>query len=136
MRKLFFTLGAIGLFTVAAFAQNYPVKARVPFEFSAAGIQFSAGEYTIEPHSLPSILRIRDEAGHIKAFLQVTSTSRSNGVEAPALVFNRYGDQYFLSRVWNMGSNGSELMKSKIERELSASAAVPAEQVLVAAVYR
>jgi hypothetical protein len=35
------------------------------------------------------------------------------------LVFNRYGDHYFLSQIWEAGDNaGRELMKSREERQL------------------
>ena len=50
------------------------------------------------------------------------------------LVFNKYGDRYFLAKVWPAEGAGSELGKTKIERELVAAA--PVEQVLVAAIYR
>ena len=36
------------------------------------------------------------------------------------LVFNRYGDQYFLSKIWAPSSDtGRELPKSRLEREVA-----------------
>jgi hypothetical protein len=36
------------------------------------------------------------------------------------LVFNRYGDQYFLSKIWAASSDsGRELPKSRLEREVA-----------------
>ena len=38
------------------------------------------------------------------------------------LVFNKYGDEYFLSQIWKAGSNrGNELRKSRREAEVAAS---------------
>jgi hypothetical protein len=36
------------------------------------------------------------------------------------LVFNRYGDRYFLSEIWTAGdTSGRTLLVSKVERELA-----------------
>ena len=41
------------------------------------------------------------------------------------LVFNRYGDQYFLSKIWPPSSDtGRELTKSSLEREVAAQSRV------------
>jgi len=42
------------------------------------------------------------------------------------LVFNRYGNDYYLSEVWPAGgSTGRELLKSHTERELARKAQEP-----------
>ena len=74
----------MGRFTVSAFAQNSAVKANVPFDFSAAGVEFTAGQYTIDQGNLPGLLAIRDESGRTRAFLIANLTYRNDGEEAPA----------------------------------------------------
>jgi hypothetical protein len=51
------------------------------------------------------------------------------------LVFNRYGDQYFLSKIWTRSSlTGRGLTKSRLEREVAAHSGVKPAATAVAAV--
>jgi hypothetical protein len=58
------------------------------------------------------------------------------------LVFNKYGDTYFLSQVWSSGyAQGSALYQSKTERELARTTAktarvTPAAQTSVVILAR
>ena len=50
------------------------------------------------------------------------------------LVFNRYGDQYFLSKIWTRSSDtGREFSKSRLEREVAAHSGVKPAATAVAA---
>jgi hypothetical protein len=130
-------LSLFGIFAAAAMAAANPVVARVPFDFTAAGIQLTAGVYTIEPQGMPGVLLIRDADGHTKGMFVTNKSYRGRNETQPLLVFNRYGDRYFLSRVWGQGETGATVPMSKIERELTASSAVPAaEPVVVVATVR
>jgi hypothetical protein len=135
MKKLLMALAMIGVFTAtSAAADATTLKARIPFDFSAAGTEFSAGVYSVERQPLTGVMAIRDAAGHTKAFLQVNPIYINNYGQAPMLVFNKYGDRYFLAKVLPPVGMGSQLRKDKMEKELMAAA--PADQVLVAAIYR
>ena len=135
MKKLLFALATIGIFAAAAVAApSFTLKARVPFDFAIGGNNLAAGVYTIEPQSNPDIYMIRDAAGHVKGLFTANRVYTVNGDQSPMLVFNKYGDRYFLSRVWPAIGTGAQLNKTKIERELVAAA--PVEQVMVAAIYR
>jgi hypothetical protein len=60
----------------------------------------------------------------------VTSASTNDNGK---LVFNRYGNQYFLSQVWAAGSDsGHQLRPSKAEREIAKNASKPKVEVLTA----
>jgi hypothetical protein len=49
--------------------------------------------------------------------VQTVSTPRDS-----KLIFSRYGDEYFLSRIWRAGSDtGNELRKSRRETEVAAT---------------
>jgi hypothetical protein len=51
------------------------------------------------------------------------------------LVFNRYGEQYFLSKIWAPFSDtGRELTKSRLEREVAAQSRVKPAATAVAVV--
>ena len=51
----------------------------------------------------------------------ITRPTRASEVQGESrLVFNRYGDQYFLSQVWMAGSDtGRDLFQSRNERNLA-----------------
>ena len=116
---------------------DYQVRADIPFGFMAGGAAFPAGVYTVA--------RLRNDAGALVlsssdgrknvAFL-TTGTYSPNPREKASLVFNRYGDQYFLSEVWTGGDQtGRQLVPSTRERELSlANEALP--EVVAIAVAR
>jgi hypothetical protein len=135
MKRLLLALAMVGIFAATSVAaDNISVKAQVPFDFTAAGTQFPAGMYSIERQSIPGVLHIRDGAGRLKAMFTVNPVYRNSDAQSPMLVFNKYGDRYFLAKVWPATGVGSLLRKTKIEKELVA--AVPADQVFVAAIYR
>ena len=77
---------------------------------------------------------VRDDNGKIKAVFQTFTLSPVPDNDQAKLVFNKYGDQYFLSRVVNAVGPGAQLRQTKIEKELVAAA--PAQEVVLAAFYR
>jgi hypothetical protein len=46
------------------------------------------------------------------------------------LIFNRYGNEYFLSQVWTPAMGGVGLPKSKLEKEQEASAQRNSEYIM------
>lgn len=135
MKKFLLALAMIGVFAATSAAADFgTLKARIPFDFSAAGKEFAAGVYSVERQALSGVLTIRDAAGHTKAFVQVNPLYSNKTDQSPMLVFNKYGDRYFLAKIVPPAGMGAMLRKSKMEKELMAAA--PAEQVLVAAIYR
>lgn len=100
----------------SASAQNLRVaEAKVPFGFRVGNASLPAGEYSILTNGSGLVL-IRNDHGKKGVFaLGNTQTSVS---EAPAqLVFNRYGEDYFLSQVGVFGNGQISLFPSKLERE-------------------
>ena len=135
MKKVLFALAMIGVFAATSMAADvYAVKARVPFDFAVAGTQLPAGVYTITQHSAAGMLMLKDAAGHVKTMFPTNPVYTNGSAHPPMLVFNKYGDRYFLSKVWPATGVGAQLNRTKIERELVAAA--PMEQVMVAAIYR
>lgn len=112
------------------FAQT-TLKATVPFPFTVGKTEVPAGTYTIDSIS-HSAIAIRGTANGVFTLVNLGPDS-NNGT--PKLVFNKYGDKYFLSQV-SRGS-GSEVMQlptSKLEKELRiASARHAQEQRMIAA---
>ena len=119
---------AIGLSAVLGsallIAQSNRGIANVPFEFQVQDRALPAGTYTVQEATASGVIMLRNEetgkAINILAPVPMSATSGDS-----KLVFNRYGDRYFLSQVWLGGDVGHGLYKSHLEKEM-ASAKTPA----------
>lgn len=115
-------------------------EADIPFAYEVGGKMLEAGRYTIRPITHSSFaLQIRSTDG--KQGVMVMSYAghgKADKSRPTKLVFNKYGDQYFLQSAWT-GSDGSIIQRSKRERlvrkEMAATRGV-AEVVEIAAVNR
>lgn len=98
------------------------VKANVPFNFMVGDKEFKAGKYTvgqITSGRTGDILMIRSEDNKDVANFNVNNT-QGKGEPRARLIFHRYGNQYFLAKIFDSESNdGAALLKSKSEREAS-----------------
>jgi hypothetical protein len=112
---LFASIAALGLY-----AQSISLKANIPFEFHAGTLLMPAGEYNIN-HS-NGVLVLRGSTGRSAVVMTAAqSPATPENPRAGKLVFNVYGDRYFLSKVWDPNvSTGRVLPKGKVEKELIA----------------
>ena len=121
------------------------IRVDVPFEFSAGQRVFPAGKYTIRQAGVSTngLIQIRSEDGKASVFLSTHSAQSLQSRDETALIFHRYGDQYFLFQLWAVGdTTGLEMPKSSTERQAargieankgqSARSAGPAEVIIVA----
>jgi hypothetical protein len=107
-------------------------RATVPFPFMVGNNEVPAGTYTINSIS-QSVIAIRDPTGK-SVFSLVIPERPASKDSTPELVFNKYGNRYFLSRVSHgAGSNVMQLRTSKLESELRANARSAPEQKMIAA---
>lgn len=108
------------LLSAAAHAQTRnAIRLNIPFAFVLDGEAFEPGEYTISRASQanPRIYVIKNgESGAVHRF----RTHRVEG-EPPGklmIVFNQYGDHYFLSELWWKGNeNGRQVFPCAAEME-------------------
>lgn len=112
-------------FTRVAQAQE-PLAVNIPFDFVAGNTQLPAGEYMLKvwapTHSLILISRKDSTAS---AFINTNAAAASEPQSESKLIFNRYGDRYFLSQVWEQGySQGRQLLKSAREKEMAQTAKI------------
>ena len=100
-----------------AYAQSY-AKANVPFAFSLGAAQLPAGTYEVKVISQsPYVIMIQNR----ETMATAVSNARSDGPgnTKSKLVFDRIGNQYFLTEVWNgLGADGMIVPTSKHEKEL------------------
>ena len=114
--------------SVSANAQslNYRLTANIPFDFSVAGQKLPAGKYWInraQQGNGDTVIQIRSTDGHSSITRLTIPVFGSKPSKTSSLVFNRYGDEYFLSEIWPVGAvTGRELTKSRTERELARKA--------------
>jgi hypothetical protein len=122
---------AIALFIAATFitagkaiAQDYAVRATIPFNFTVNGSQLPAGNYTLGADvTSPRILKISDSTQHVHAMV-LTMPSADEKRKANQLVFHKYGDQYFLCEIRSQSSINVELPTSNQEKRARAETKV------------
>jgi hypothetical protein len=123
-------LAALASFSLPA--QTVKLQANIPFEFHVGAAIMPAGEYLVTHTS--GILLLRGQYNRPKsAGVIVGGTTKGIETAGDKLVFNRYGNEYFLSTVWQ-ASAGSGLMvpKTKREKEVASSFARAPEAAMVA----
>jgi hypothetical protein len=124
-------LAAVGCLSLHA--QTINVKATIPFEFQIGSHVMPAGDYSIF-HSA-GVLRLRGENGAQKSAMVIVNAASAEPSGTPSrLVFNRYGDEYFLAKVWQNGyATGVAPPPAKRERELAARARQAGQTIALAA---
>jgi hypothetical protein len=82
------------------------MSVKVPFAFRAGSATLPAGEYVIKQDDGDRNLLIETRDGRHSAWLFTGDDSGTEPLPAASeLVFNRYGQQYFLSEVWVVDSH-------------------------------
>jgi len=121
------------LLTLAvAFSSAQTIRANIPFAFVASGSNLSAGEYTVEGQGwTDQMLQLCNLQQHQCAFVVASQVESRRNNEPGKLVFNRYGNRYFLSEIWS-ASIIQTLPKSRSERLLAKSGSEPVLAVIAA----
>jgi len=118
-----------------AVAQNHSVKANVPFDFTVGNAHIPAGTYLISETNSQNTVEIRNAAGKPAIFGSVYSDGKHS--QTSKLVFDRYGDRYFLREILcaNAGMN-LELPVSKteksVQRQMASVQSENSQQVYIA----
>ena len=100
------------------------IEADVPFAFIVGEKTFPAGKYTLKraDNTNPGILEIRNDNGRGTSFFDAENAQSNENPRETKLVFEKIGDQYFLSEIWAADTNlGYRLPKVKAEKSLEGS---------------
>lgn len=122
-RQAFSLISLLSLLLMAgsAIAQTIHVRANVPFNFSAGNKKLPAGTYDIRTISFDTkmlLLQARD--GMSGMIVNSNAAQTLNRAGENKLVFNQYGNQYFLAEIWVRGASlGRQLPKTNREKELA-----------------
>jgi hypothetical protein len=117
---LSFVLSISGLTTARAQVTD-TVVADIPFGFVIRDTTLPAGEYSIRRVNSadPSVMVISSNEGQRHVLFVVNSAQAKKEPHQTELIFDRAGDQYFLSEIFEgWDSNGVELPKPPSERYL------------------
>jgi hypothetical protein len=121
-------------------AQTVTLTANIPFAFTIGNKTLPAGEYSIRNDGNPYVVMFQGEEHHTGALSMVSHESvvtTDHPAAATKLVFNRYGDRYFLSKVVNgYAATGFVLPMPKAEKELAKTASANRFEVLAAMAKR
>jgi len=116
---------SVALFAAATlFAQgSQTLKVQVPFGFHVGKSVLPAGGYTVYTEGPAHVLRLTSDDSKSTVMIQSNAVEKLSPPSQGMLIFNKYGDEYFLSQVWRPGNNtGRELQKTKREFEVAAIA--------------
>jgi len=123
-RQVLSLISLLSLLLVAgsAIAQSNRVAAKVPFGFMVANRSLPAGAYSVQPLSARNdgelLLRSEDSSASMIAISNAAESHKP--ANKTKLVFNRYGDQYFLSEIWVEGATrGRQLPETSREKEVA-----------------
>jgi len=100
------------------------VEADIPFNFYAGNARLPAGKYIIKvlDDSDLSLMEIRNKNGRMSALFQVRDSIDNVNPSKSELLFNKYGDQYFLSKIYEEGEkDGSAVAESRYEMKMEKS---------------
>lgn len=109
-------------------------RVEVPFEFSAGGVHFPAGQY-LAFHVTSNMIQLTRVDGRASAYIAVKAPLLG-GDTGNRIVFNKYGTSYFLAQI-HTGYNQQTHACSKCRTEqILAAQAQPGkfEQVAIAAI--
>jgi hypothetical protein len=84
-----------------------------------------AGDYTVERASSTPAIRVHNGSTSVLSLALNSSVEPQEKTGQALMIFHRYGDQYFLSRIVDGSRNtGVELPTSRTEKELSKTASL------------
>jgi hypothetical protein len=123
---------ALTIFASKASAQiDGDLDAEIPFQFHVGTRELPAGKYRIHlDEASLRIMEITSADGSASALFQVQESDAKSAPARSELIFNKYGDNYFLSELYDEGNpSGSELIESRYEKQLSKGAVVAQEHL-------
>ena len=98
------------------------VWADIPFYFMVGNTTYPTGSYAVQ-YTNPQgvfVIRIGEDESRSMLLWSNTVPAKSGEDNSPRFIFNRYGDQYFLTQVWAGGDiDGRELPELQRQRELA-----------------
>jgi len=123
-RQAFSLVSLLTLLLVAgsAFAQTVHVRGNIPFNFAVGNKTLPAGTYDVGTidHRNSKILLLEARDGNASMMVGSNAAENLKPADKTKLVFNQYGNRYFLSQIWVAGeTRGHQLPKTSREKEIA-----------------
>jgi hypothetical protein len=97
------------------------LEVTIPFQFHAGNAKLPPGKYVI--HMLDNdftVMEISSADGSASALFQVQDAETNSEPAKSELVFNKYGNRYFLAKLYDQGNpSGSQVVESRYEKRIS-----------------
>jgi hypothetical protein len=109
------------------------IEANIPFQFHAGDAKLPAGEYLIHllDDSNLTVMEISNVDGSVSALFDVDSIQASSTPAKTELIFNKYGNFYYLAKLFDEGNaDGSRVVGSRYEKRVSREAVATEEHVV------
>lgn len=131
MTRLHFAVALLAALACSGLEAQTRLEANIPFEFRMGKTTLPAGDYLFDYSS--RLLLVHQENGQHTAVMTLTSpVSRTKAPATGVVEFNRYGDAYFLAKIFTAGSpDGGALPKTAREKELVSRATPVQTQAIV-----
>jgi hypothetical protein len=102
LRQMVLAIFALGMFTVASYAQPVVYTADVPFSFTVNNVTLPAGAYEIRQLTNTDAwdFVLTDAKGMTKVIFSAESAERGNRPATYELTFDEIGTDHFLSNIW------------------------------------
>jgi hypothetical protein len=128
------TLILLPVLATAQLTSSQKLVTQVPFEFMVANKHIPAGECIVQSAVMGArTLLVRNVAAKISLFAPANPGETKKAASSYALVFHKYGDQYFLTGI-RLAADRTiyRLPESKAEAEIRAQNVPATEEILVA----
>src|ERR1700730_9014508 len=117
---------AVSIYTTTAHAQIIgDLEVNIPFQFHAGNAKLPPGKYVIHrlDDSNLTVMEISSADGSTSALFEVQAAEASSAPAKSELVFNKYGNRYFLAKWCDEGNpSGSQVAESRYEKKISQAA--------------
>ena len=114
---------AVTIFPAKAHAQIIGnLEVNVPFQFHVGNTTLPAGKYMIHmlDNSQLQVMQISSADGSTSILFEVEAAEVSSTPAKTELIFNKYGDRYFLAKLFEEGSaDGNQVPESRYEKRIS-----------------
>jgi len=124
---------ALTLYPTKADAQIVgDMEANIPFQFHVGNTKLPPGKYVIHvlDDSDLTMMEISSADGSTSALFQVRPAEASSTPAKSELIFNKYGNRYFLAQLFDEGNpSGSTVIESRYEKGVSRAAAEAQQHV-------
>ena len=90
----------------------------IPFQFYVGNAKLPAGKYVLHvENSDPEIMEISSADDSTSALFEVQDAEANSAPRKSELIFNRYGNRYFLARIFDEENpDGSKVPESEYEK--------------------